>query len=164
MAPPRSTRSSVDEIDVDEVDVVDTASVAPIIEPVDEPAVERAAEPRPASPRPAFTDDRATRDLTDESSRPRPPRAPTRGCGASARTTRSSPPIRPTPGSSPCPASTRTTRAIPGPKTELFTPDLDESPLGEPDEEADAAMRAFFERDLDDPARCRTGGRFGRRR
>ena len=50
-----------------------------------------------------------------------------------------------------------------GPPTELFTPD--DQPLGPPDEEADAAMRAFFERDLDDPAVSTSGrGRFGRRR
>jgi DivIVA domain-containing protein len=48
-----------------------------------------------------------------------------------------------------------------GPPTELFTPE--EHPLGPPDEEADAAMRAFFERDLDDPA-ATARGRFGRRR
>jgi DivIVA domain-containing protein len=48
----------------------------------------------------------------------------------------------------------------PGPPTELFSHD---EPLGPPDEEADAAMRAFFERDLDDPATT-ARGRFGRRR
>jgi cell division initiation protein len=47
-------------------------------------------------------------------------------------------------------------------KGTLFTPDLDDS-LGPPDEEADAAMRAFFERDLDDPG-IATRPRFGRRR
>jgi len=45
---------------------------------------------------------------------------------------------------------------------DLFARETD-SPLGEPDEQADAAMRAFFERDLDDPSIVK-GGRFGRRR
>jgi DivIVA domain-containing protein len=49
-----------------------------------------------------------------------------------------------------------------GPPTELFSPD--DQPLGAPDEEADAAMRAFFERDLDDPEVTTSRGRFGRRR
>jgi DivIVA domain-containing protein len=53
-----------------------------------------------------------------------------------------------------------------GPKTELFTPDFEDA-LGPPDEEADAAMRAFFERDLDDPTATTTSptsrGRFRRR-
>jgi DivIVA domain-containing protein len=49
----------------------------------------------------------------------------------------------------------------PGPPTELFS--HEDHPLGPPDEEADAAMRAFFERDLDDPATA-ARGRFGRRR
>jgi len=48
-----------------------------------------------------------------------------------------------------------------GPPTELFS--HEEHPLGPPDEEADAAMRAFFERDLDDPATA-ARSRFGRRR
>jgi cell division initiation protein len=47
------------------------------------------------------------------------------------------------------------------PTSELFGSDDDV--LGPPDEEADAAMRAFFERDLDDPA-ASARGRFGRRR
>ncbi len=46
--------------------------------------------------------------------------------------------------------------------SDLFGRD-DESPLGEPDEQADAAMRAFFERDLDDPSAAGRS-RFGRRR
>jgi DivIVA domain-containing protein len=46
--------------------------------------------------------------------------------------------------------------------SELFE-NNDEHPLGPPDAEADAAMRAFFERDLDDPA-VSARGRFGRRR
>ncbi len=45
---------------------------------------------------------------------------------------------------------------------DLFGREAD-SPLGEPDEEADAAMRAFFERDLDDPS-VAGRSRFGRRR
>jgi DivIVA domain-containing protein len=47
-------------------------------------------------------------------------------------------------------------------RAELFGADRGDDALGEPDAAADAAMRAFFERDLDDP----TGGRsrFGRRR
>ncbi len=49
-----------------------------------------------------------------------------------------------------------------GPPTELFAPD--DQPLGPPDEEADAAMRAFFERDLDNPEVSTSRGRFGRRR
>ena len=50
-----------------------------------------------------------------------------------------------------------------GPPTELFS--ADDHPLGPPDEKADAAMRAFFERDLDDPAISSSSrGRFGRRR
>ena len=48
------------------------------------------------------------------------------------------------------------------PPGDLFARDED-SPLGEPDEQADAAMRAFFERDLDDPTTAGRG-RFGRRR
>jgi DivIVA domain-containing protein len=48
------------------------------------------------------------------------------------------------------------------PPGDLFGRDED-SPLGEPDEQADAAMRAFFERDLDDPS-IAGRGRFGRRR
>ncbi len=48
------------------------------------------------------------------------------------------------------------------PPSDLFARDED-SPLGEPDEEADAAMKAFFERDLDDPT-IAGRGRFGRRR
>jgi len=47
------------------------------------------------------------------------------------------------------------------PPTQLFS--SEEHPLGPPDEEADAAMRAFFERDLDDPT-APARGRFGRRR
>ena len=46
--------------------------------------------------------------------------------------------------------------------SDLFGRD-DDSPLGEPDEQADAAMRAFFERDLDDPS-VAGRSRFGRRR
>jgi DivIVA domain-containing protein len=49
-----------------------------------------------------------------------------------------------------------------GSPTELFTPD--DHPLGPPDKEADEAMRAFFERDLDDPEVSTSRGRFGRRR
>ena len=41
--------------------------------------------------------------------------------------------------------------------------DQGSSPLGEPDAAADAAMRAFFERDLDEDAEAK-GSRFGRRR
>ena len=54
--------------------------------------------------------------------------------------------------------------------TELFTPTRDEAPapdpsLGEPDAAADAAMRAFFEQDLDeDPTSSTPRPRFGRRR
>jgi DivIVA domain-containing protein len=52
-----------------------------------------------------------------------------------------------------------------GPPTELFDTvgDAAASPLGEPDEAADAAMRAFFERDLDEDADAKSS-RFGRRR
>jgi DivIVA domain-containing protein len=52
-----------------------------------------------------------------------------------------------------------------GPPTALFDTlgDPSSSPLGEPDEEADAAMRAFFERDLDDDSDAKSS-RFGRRR
>jgi DivIVA domain-containing protein len=52
-----------------------------------------------------------------------------------------------------------------GPPTELFDTmgDAAPSPLGEPDEAADAAMRAFFERDLDEDADAKSS-RFGRRR
>jgi len=54
--------------------------------------------------------------------------------------------------------------------TELFTPPVSEAPaagsaLGEPDAAADAAMRAFFEQDLDeDPTTSTPRPRFGRRR
>ncbi len=54
------------------------------------------------------------------------------------------------------------TPADSGPATELFAPDAD-TELGPPDEQADAAMRAFFERDLDDP-NVAAKTRFGRRR
>ncbi|HVN51844.1 MAG TPA: DivIVA domain-containing protein [Acidimicrobiales bacterium] len=47
-----------------------------------------------------------------------------------------------------------------GPTSQLFS---EEHPLGPPDEQADAAMRAFFERDLDDPG-VTARSRFGRRR
>ena len=52
-----------------------------------------------------------------------------------------------------------------GPPTELFDTVADQaaSPLGEPDAAADAAMRAFFERDLDEDADAKSS-RFGRRR
>jgi len=52
-----------------------------------------------------------------------------------------------------------------GPPTELFDTVADQgsSPLGEPDAAADAAMRAFFERDLDEADDAK-GSRFGRRR
>ncbi len=52
-----------------------------------------------------------------------------------------------------------------GPPTELFdtVADHGSSPLGEPDAAADAAMRAFFERDLDEDAEAKSS-RFGRRR
>jgi len=52
-----------------------------------------------------------------------------------------------------------------GPPTELFDTvgDVAPSPLGEPDAAADAAMRAFFERDLDEDADAKSS-RFGRRR
>ncbi len=52
-----------------------------------------------------------------------------------------------------------------GPPTELFDTVADQgsSPLGEPDAAADAAMRAFFERDLDEDTDAK-GSRFGRRR
>ncbi|MGZ4760074.1 MAG: DivIVA domain-containing protein [Acidimicrobiales bacterium] len=52
-----------------------------------------------------------------------------------------------------------------GPPTELFDTvgEQGSSPLGEPDAAADAAMRAFFERDLDEDADAKSS-RFGRRR
>jgi len=52
-----------------------------------------------------------------------------------------------------------------GPPTELFDTvgDVAPSPLGEPDAAAEAAMRAFFERDLDEDADAKSS-RFGRRR
>jgi DivIVA domain-containing protein len=51
-----------------------------------------------------------------------------------------------------------------GPATELFAPEgEDEDELGPPDAQADAAMKAFFERDLDGPSAA-SKTRFGRRR